>query len=58
MTDDAVRAVLARQLADALDVIRALLRVLDEQALRIVWSEAARDAYQRGHALVEPHSAP
>lgn len=44
------------ELARALEVIRALLRVLDAQTARLVWDEDTRDAYQRARTFLREAS--
>lgn len=53
MNDDAVRAVLARQLADALGHLTALLDLLDRKWIQLSWRESDLQLVQEARAFVE-----
>lgn len=51
--DDALRQVLARQLADALGHLAALLDLLDRKTLQISWRHSDRQVVEEARAFVE-----
>lgn len=51
--DDAVRAVLARQLADALGHLAALLELIDRKLLSTLWSAADLSTREQAREFLE-----